>query len=85
MAKRYETLTKGWFGIYDTEKIVAFAAQSGHVFTKTNLEYIRLTNEKSGDREHEGVRDKGDFQPTELPSPPADPALFRQWHNRDVG
>ena len=49
LTARYRTLTQGFFG-YKPEKIVAFAAVSGHEFTARELEYIRLTNVEGGHR-----------------------------------
>ena len=85
ITKNYNTLTKAFLFGYDANKIVSFAAQQGFRFSVNDLEYVRLTNSKYGQRKHEGVNDVHDYSPTEFPKSPEDPELFREWHGRNPG
>ena len=91
LRQQYKALTHGLLG-YRPEKIVAFAASQRHDFTREELEFVRLTNEEEyqyamfelAGREKE-YHDIPDFEPTELPHPPAAPELFYSTHGRHVG
>ncbi len=91
LRRQYKLLTRGFFE-YRPAKIVAFAASQGYHFTREELEFVRLTNEKEyqyamfklAGREPE-YYDVPDFEPTELPHPPAAPEVFYSTHGRQVG
>ena len=85
MIERYELLTTRWLLGYDSTRIVAFAAQCGHVFTESELDYVRLTNRKTGSDTHCSIDDFSDYSPMAQPQMPADARLFLEWHGRDAG